>query len=673
VRKAADDDSATLAPLIWQPSEERVAEAAMTAFAHHAKATAGFQGDPTDYFALHRWSIDDLPRFWRTLAEFYDVEFTERADTVLSDRRMPGAKWFPGARLSYAQHVFRNRRDDDVAIVSASELRPLSDLTWAELRDQSARLAAWLRARGVGPGDRVAAYLPNVPETVVAFLACASIGATWTSCSPDFGVRAVVDRIAQIEAKVLFAVDGYRYGGKDHDRSAVVDELRRALPTLEATVMLPYLGASEPPRDESTFGWNEVIATSPPVGLQFEQLPFEHPLWILYSSGTTGLPKGLVHSQGGILLEHLKWVGLQVDAGPGDRLLWMTTTGWTMWNFVVGGLLTGATIVLYDGSPTHPGPEVLWDLAADAGVTIFGAGASFYTGCRKSLVRPLQDRDLSRLRAIGSTGSPLPPEDFDWIYEQLGDVWLFSTSGGTDVCTAFVGGTPLLGVRRGELQAPALGVDVQAWDPSGRSLRGEVGELVVTQPMPSMPVALWNDPDGERYRASYFDTYPGVWRHGDWLELTASGGAVIHGRSDATINRGGIRIGSAEIYRVVLAMPEIEDAVVVDAPTGVGQSRILLFVRPSAGHGLDDDLAAAIRLQIRTQCSPRHVPDEVIEAPGIPRTLSGKVLETPIRRLLAGSDPAKVASRDALQNPQAFDWFVDFATRNRGEAHAASA
>ncbi|HET7506779.1 MAG TPA: acetoacetate--CoA ligase, partial [Solirubrobacterales bacterium] len=541
----------------------------------------------------------------------------------------------------------------------------LGELSWGELRRQVAATAAGLRALGVGRGDRVVAYLPNIPEAIVAFLASASIGAVWSSCSPDFGPASVVDRFAQIEPKVLFAVDGYRYGGKDFDRREVVARLQEAMPTLERTVVLPYLDPDPdltPLRD--AVRWEELAREGEGAELHFERVPFDHPLWVLYSSGTTGLPKAIVQGQGGILLEHLKKLNLHVDAHPGDRLFWFTTTGWMMWNFIASGLLTEAAIVLYDGNPGHPDMGVLWDLAERAGVTMFGTSAAYIAACMKAGVEPGSGRDLSALKAVGSTGSPLSPEGFDWIYEHLGrDTWLFSTSGGTDLCTAFVGGVATLPVYRGELQARALGAAVEAWDEEGRPVVEEVGELVVTEPMPSMPLYLWGDEDGSRYRESYFEMFPGVWRHGDWLELTRRGTAVIYGRSDSTINRGGIRMGTSEIYRAVLGIDAVVDALVVDLPRPGTDGWMPLFVVLRDGAELDAELPREIARRVREQCSPRHVPDEVFQIEEVPRTLSGKVLEVPVKRILMGTPPEKAASRDSLANPAALDYFVAMASR----------
>jgi acetoacetyl-CoA synthetase len=657
-------DAAARGEKLWEPSPEAVDRSQMTAFMRWLadERDLSFEGD---YSRLWQWSVDDLPRFWRAIWDYFGVAAESEPTTVLADRSMPGAEWFPGASLNYAEHLLRDGADDALAIQHASELRELSSLTWGELRAQVAGAAAGLRGLGVGPGDRVVAYLPNIPEAIVGFLATASIGAIWSSCSPDFGARSVVDRFAQIEPKVLLCVDGYRYGGRDFDRLDVVAELQAEMPRLEHTVVLPYL---DPGPDLARLArartWDELVASGAGAALEFERVPFAHPLWVLYSSGTTGLPKAIVHGHGGILLEHLKKLNLHVDAQDGDRVFWFTTTGWMMWNFLVSALLTPASIVLYDGNPGHPDMDVLWDLAERTGMTCFGTSASYIAACMKAGAEPSSGRDLSRLRAVGSTGSPLAPEGFQWIYDHVGsDTWLFSTSGGTDVCTAFVGGVPILPVHRGELQARALGCKVEAWDEDGRPLLDEVGELVITEPMPSMPVFFWNDESGERYRASYFEMYPGVWRHGDWIEITSRGSAVIYGRSDSTINRGGIRMGTSEIYRAVLALDEVTDALVVDVPRPGTEGWMPLFVVLRDGVELDDDLRGRIAAKIRSDCSPRHVPNEVHAIAEVPRTLSGKVLEIPVKRILSGTPVAQAASRESLANPAALDWFVEFAER----------
>jgi acetoacetyl-CoA synthetase len=660
--------------VLWEPDEATVESANIVAFARWAaehKGVRAFRGEGDapraagdfDYDALWRWSTTDVEDFWASVWEYFGVRAETPYEEVLPERVMPGARWFPGATLNFARHVFADRDDDAVAIRHATELRPLSAWTWGELRRRTAAIAAGLRELGVGPGDRVVGYLPNLPETVAAFFAVSSLGAVWSSCSPDFGVRSVIDRFAQIEPKVLLAVDGYRYGGKDFDRRPVVEELRAALPTVEHTVLLDYLRPGRPM--EGTVAWGDLEASGGEAGLEFASVPFDHPLWVLYSSGTTGLPKAIVHGHGGILLEQLKNLHLHLDAQEDDRVFWFTTTGWMMWNFLVSVLLTKASIVLYDGSPAAPDLGGLWDLAAEAGVTVFGTSAGYLSSCMKEGVRPRRERDLTRLRAIGSTGSPLSPEAFAWVYQEFGDdLWLFSTSGGTDVCSCLVGGTPTLPVYEGEIQSRALGMAVASWDPDGKELVGEVGELVVTEPAPSMPVFFWGDADGERLRDSYFSVYPGVWRHGDWIEITERGTAIIYGRSDSTINRGGVRMGTSEIYRAVLALDEVVDALVVDVPRADGSSRIELFTVLRPGADLEGGLPEEIARRIRTDCSPRHVPDRVRVIGAVPRTLSGKVLEVPVKRILMGESPEKVASRDSLANPEALDYFSELAGRD---------
>jgi acetoacetyl-CoA synthetase len=648
--------------LLWTPCEEAVERATITRYQRWLEETRGLRFD--DYAALWEWSVDDLEAFWSSIWEFGEVQASAPYQRVLGRREMPGAEWFPGARLNYAEHIFARAQGPAPAMIARSESRDDVTLSWDELRAQVARAAAGLRALGVGPGDRVVAYLPNVPETVIAFLAAASLGAIWSSAAPEFGARSVIDRFAQIEPKVLFAVDGYRYAGKDFDRLESVAELEREMPTLQRIVMLPYLdpGLSQERGDldglSDAMTWDQLLAFEDE--LAFEVVPFDHPLWVLYSSGTTGLPKAIVHGHGGILVEQLKKSLLHLDVGPADRMFWFTTTGWMMWNFLVGTLLTGSTALLYDGSPGYPDMNVLWDFARDAEMTCFGTSASYVAACMKAGIAPARTHDLSALRSIGSTGSPLAPEGFQWIYEDVkDDVWLFSTSGGTDVCTAFVGGVPTLPVYRGELQARALGAKVEAFDESGRSVIDQVGELVITAPMPSMPLFFWNDPEGERYQASYFDMFPGIWGHGDWIEITSRGTAVIYGRSDSTINRQGVRMGTSEIYRAVLAVPEVVDALVVDIPRPGTEGWMPLFVVLAEGVALSDDLKATIKRRIREDCSPRHVPNEVYAIAEVPRTLSGKLLEIPVKKILMGGDPEQAASRESLANPAALDWFVE--------------
>ncbi len=651
---------------IWQPSSEAVASSQLTAYVAWLADVRNLSFD--SYDSLWQWSVDSPEAFWQSIWDYFEVISSGEASAVVDGMEMPGASWFEGTELNYAEHIFRDRDDSDVAILAASETRPLSQTTWGELRAQVAAAAAGMISLGVGAGDRVAGYLPNASETIVAFLASASIGAVWSSCSPDFGASAVSDRFTQIEPKLLIAADGYTYGGKSFDRRAIVADLAGSMESVETVVVLPFLSQDpdlspiQSATGASVMSWPELLDLDPEAELEFTRVPFSHPLWILYSSGTTGLPKAIVQGQGGILLEHLKKMNLHLDARPGDRVFWFTTTGWMMWNFLASCLLTDAAIVLYDGNPGHPDMETLWQLAADAEVTCFGTSASYISACMKAGTEPGRGRDLSKLRAVGSTGSPLAPEGFDWVYEHIGaETWLFSTSGGTDLCTAFVGGVPTLPVYRGEIQGRALGAAIESWDEEGRPHIGEVGELVITKPMPSMPLYLWGDGDGSRYRESYFDVYPGIWRHGDWIEITERGTAIIYGRSDSTINRGGIRMGTSEIYSAVLADPEIVDALVVDIPRAGTEGWMPLFVVLAEGAELSDDLMKRVARAIREYCSPRHVPDEMVAIEAVPRTLSGKVLEVPVKRILTGTPPEKAASRDSLADPDSLDFFVEYA------------
>ena len=650
---------------LWEPSKEMKENARISDYMRWLGADKGV--DVEEYNDLWRWSVTDLEGFWASVWEYCGVEASEPYEAVLAKREMPGAEWFPGARLNYAEHILKNAegRLDEPALIHQSEVRPLGEVSWGELRERTAALAAGLKAMGVERGDRVAAYLPNVPEAVIGLLACASIGAVWSSCSPDFGAGSVVDRMKQIEPKVLFAVDGYRYGGKDYDRTGVVAELQEEIPTIQRTVFLPYV-AEDPDTSslDAVVMWDEVLSEHEGAEPYFEQVPFDHPLWVLYSSGTTGLPKAIVQSHGGILLEHLKKVTFHIDLGPGDRFFWFTTTGWMMWNMVVGGLLSGAAALLYDGNPGYPDMNVLWKFAEKTGMTCFGTSASYITACMKAEIEPGRDFDLSALKSMGSTGSPLPAEGFGWVYEHVkGDLWLFSTSGGTDLCTAFVGGVPLLPVRAGELQARGLGAAVEAFDENGNPVIDDVGELVITEPMPSMPIYFWNDPQDERYKESYFDVYPGVWRHGDWIRVKEDGSCVIYGRSDSTINRGGVRMGTSEIYSAVNRVDEVSDSLVVDVPGDGGSSFMPLFVVLEEGVELDDDLEGRIKSSIRENASPRHVPNEIFAVSDIPRTLNGKKLEVPVKKILSGTPPEKAASKESLSNPESLDRFVELAEK----------
>jgi acetoacetyl-CoA synthetase len=646
------------------PDQRRAQASTIAAFARHVRERRGVQIADTDYAALHAWSVRDLEGFWSTAAEFFGIRFHDTPAAVLGPERMPGTAWFPGATLNYAEHALSpgpGRDDGDVAIIFAREDGLDRVVTHAELRDLAGRARAGLMRLGVRRGDRVAALAPNSVETLVTFLAAASLGAVWSSCSPDFGARAARDRFAQIEPAVLLAVDGYCYGGKRYDIRPTVRNLAAGLPTLRSTVLVPYLDAAA--ELDGTLPWAEL--TAQPGPLEFEPVPFGHPLWVLYSSGTTGLPKGIVHGHGGIVMEHLKLLRLQMDLGPGERFLWFTTTGWMMWNLLVSGLLAGSAIVLFDGNPGHPDLATLWRLAQKHRVTYLGTSAAFIQACLKAGLRPRNELDLPALRAIGSTGSPLPAEGFRWIGDAVGGhIQICSVSGGTDLCTAFLGAAPTVPVWLGELSCAALGAAAAAYDETGHQVIDEVGELVLTRPMPSMPVSFWGDPDGTRLRDAYFDTYPGVWRHGDWVRLTPRGSYVIYGRSDSTLNRGGIRMGTADFYSVVEGFEQVADSLVIDT-TELGardEGELLCFLVLAPGATLED-VEPRLRRALRSELSPRHVPDRFYVIDTVPRTLSGKKLEVPVKKILAGADPDKAVSKDAVQDPEALTPFLSLRRR----------
>jgi acetoacetyl-CoA synthetase len=642
--------------LLWSPSDGLRARARITAFMQWLGVHRGRHF--TTYDELWHWSVDDLEGFWSALAEWLGIRWMQEPQRAVESTRMPGAEWFHGSRVNYAEHLLFPPAPgfdaDATAVVFAREDGLERTLSWHELRVQVGSVRAWLKAQGVGAGDRVAALLPNAPEALVAMLATTSLGAIWSSCSPDFGPRGVADRFTQIEPVVLVTVDGYRYGGKSFDVRATIEALRAELPSLRATVLVPYLDG-DATLDAST-SWRVILDT--PGELAFEPMAFDAPLWVLYSSGTTGLPKPIVHGHGGILIEHMKQLAVHVDLAPGDRFFWFTTTGWMMWNLLVSALAVGSTIVLYDGSPAHPGADVLWRLAERHRITCFGVSAPYIQSCMKADLHPGRDLDLSALRTVGSTGAPLSPEGFEWVYREVGsDVMLSSISGGTDFCTAVVGGSPLLPVHAGEIPCRFLGCAVQAYDDNAHPVVGEVGELVITKPMPSMPVMFWNDPDGSRLREAYFEHFPGVWRHGDWIKFTESGSCVIYGRSDSTLNRGGVRMGTSEFYRVVEELPDIEDSLVVDTSAAGAEGKLLLFVVLAPGADLGS-VSAEVRKRIRTQLSPRHVPDEITAIHEVPRTLNNKKCEVPVKRVLAGVPLDKAVAQGALKNPSAMDVFV---------------
>jgi acetoacetyl-CoA synthetase len=636
--------------IVHRPSPETIANSHLTRFAAFLRDSLGLEFD--GYAELHDWSVADPSGFWRAIWDYFEIESPDVPQAIVEPRSMPGARWFPGARLNYAAHALR-AAPESIALVGRDESGQRRQLTYAELSSHVAGCRAGLRRLGVARGDRVAGYLPNCIEAVVAFLATASLGAIWSSCPPEFGTQSVLDRFAQIEPKVLIAVDGYAYGGRWFERGAEVDEIRSGLAALQALVLLRR---SAQPAIEHRCTFAELChgAAEPEGEPAFVQVEFEHPLWILYSSGTTGTPKAIVHGHGGIVLEHCKILALHSDLGPGDRFFWYSTTGWMMWNYLVSGLLRGCTVVLYEGNPAFPDLGALWRMAGEERLDYFGTSAPFLMTCRDSGLKPAELIDLSTLRAVGSTGAPLPPEGYDWVYANVNQtLHLGSVSGGTDLCTAFVTSCPWLPVRRGELQCSALGAAVEAFDPLGQRVRGHVGELVLTQPMPSMPVFFWADAGGARYRASYFEDIPTVWRHGDWLVQFEDGGAIISGRSDATLNRGGVRMGTSEFYRVVEALPDVEDSLVVDVGSVGNEGVLWLFIVPRPGVAWGPDNERELKAVLRRRLSPRHVPDKIREVAEIPYTLSGKKLELPVKRALSGEPLGSVASPGTLRNPRA--------------------
>ncbi|MGW5300820.1 acetoacetate--CoA ligase [Rhodococcus aetherivorans] len=644
----------TPVPPQWTPTEQDVADARITAFTRWVEQRHGLS--LPDYHALWRWSVDDLGRFWQDVWDWFDVRSRTDPGPALADASMPGAVWFPGARLNYVEQALRHARDDRPAIVYVGEDGERTELGWAELRRQAAALAATLREHGIGVGDRVVGYLPNIPEAVVALLATASIGAVWAACGQDYSAPAALDRLGQLDPAALITADGYRFAGRTHPRAEAVARLREGLPSLALTVVVPRLGG--PRQDlEGALTWEAATVGAQP--LDPEPVPFDHPLWVVFSSGTTGLPKGIVHGHGGVVLEHLKAVSLHTDLGPDDTFLWYTSPSWMMWNFQAAGLLVGATIVCYDGSPSHPRVDRLWRIAAEERVTVLGTSPGYVLACIKAGVVPRRDHDLSALRAVGVTGSTLPASSSRWLAENVGEhVPVMSITGGTDVVSAFVGAVRTVPVWPGELSVPYLGVALDAYDEHGRPVRGDVGELVVTAPMPSMPVRFWNDPDGHRYREAYFSVYPGVWRHGDWITITGRGTVEMHGRSDSTLNRHGVRMGSADIYQAVEKLPEVVEALVIGAEQPDGGYWMPLFVVLADGVELDDELREKIRAVIREQASPRHVPDDIVAAPGVPHTRTGKKLEVPIKRLFQGADVARTVDRSAVDAPELLDWYA---------------
>ena len=646
--------------LLWKPTDAIRKQANLTHFMRWLAENHAIHC--TDYQELWQWSVGDIGLFWDKAWDYFGIKSSQRAESPLKEASMPGAEWFPGARLNYAENIFAKMTTERPMLIYKGEDTPLQEMSWAEIYEQANRLSTALRAMGVQKGDRVVAFMPNIPQTVVAVLAVSSIGAIWSSCSPDFGSRSVLDRFTQIEPKVLVAVDGYQYGGKKFDRREVVVELQNALPTLQETILVPFTHENTDGL-KNTLLWESVLENvTPPDSMLFEQVPFDHPLWVLYSSGTTGLPKPIVQGHGGIILEHSKSTIFHNDLKPSDRFFWYSSTGWMMWNYLVGSLFSGATAILYNGSPAYPNMNALFELAESSGMTYFGTSAAFISACIKADIHPNQDYDLSKIRGVGSTGSPLSLEGFQWIYENINEsLALESLSGGTDLCTAFVGGARTEPIYAGELQGASLGADVRAYNEDGEVVIDEVGELVITKPMPSMPIYFWNDPEMARYKASYFEMFPGIWRHGDWIKINERGGCVIYGRSDSTINRMGIRMGTSEIYSVVESFDEILDSLIIDLELLGHESFLPLFVVLRENAILDDALKSRIKNKLKTDVSPRHVPNEIYQIDEVPYTLSGKKLEVPIRKILLGMDIKKAANPGAMRNPESLEFFIKFA------------
>ncbi|MEL7120780.1 MAG: acetoacetate--CoA ligase [Bacteroidota bacterium] len=649
--------NAEVPAILWTPSDEFIQNSNLQAYINWLHKERGLEF--TSYQQLWEWSIADLSNFWLSIVDFFKVKFHTPYDQVLRGYEMPDYTWFEGAQLNYAEHIFANSQGFHPAIIFKAEGKDLQEISWFELKKKVSQTIQLLRSLGVKKGDRVVGFVANIPEATIAFLACCTIGATWSSCSPDFGAESVIDRFEQIAPKVLIAVDGYQYGGKSFDKSETVRKIIDKLPSLEKTIIIPSINKTiDSTQFKNCVKW-EVIEDYEEQPLIFEPVAFDHPIWVLFSSGTTGKPKAITHGHGGVLLEHLKYMSFHNDVKPREKFFWYTTTGWMMWNYVQAALLRGATIVLYEGSPAYPNIHTLWEMAAEIELEHFGTSAPFLVASMKKSIRPGYENDLSKLRTLSSTGAPLPPEAFNWVYSSVKrDLWLCSMSGGTDVCTAFVGGCPMYPVFMGEIQCRALGCALYAYDENQIPIMDQVGEMVIVKPMPSMPIYFWNDPNHERYLSSYFEMYKGIWRHGDWVQITSRNSLVIQGRSDATLNRQGVRIGTAEIYRSIDKVVEIKDSLIVNLELKGGKHYMPLFVLLDNGNELDQELKQKIKKQLRSDYSPRHVPDEIIEVKDIPYTISGKKLEAPVKKILLGRNPEKAANKGAMRNPESLDFFV---------------
>ena len=644
--------------ILWQPSADDIKASRLTHYKEWLREQHGltFSG----YEALWQWSVDKPEIFWETIVHFFNVKFHSPYKSVLSGGPMPEAIWFDGGTLNYAEHIFKGMQEQVTAILFASESEPGRTIRVEEMWKEVSRFQAYYKKHGIQAGDRIAGYLPNIPEATYAFLAAISLGAVWSCCSPDFGTSSVVDRFAQIQPRLFIAADGYQYNGKQHDRLQEINDIRNSLPDLKNTLLIQYMHSAQEDHVPNVTLYHS-LPPNESRQVEFVPVSFSHPLWILYSSGTTGAPKAITHSHGGCLLEHLKYLAFHNDVHAGERFFWYTTTGWMMWNFLQGSMLLGATMVLYDGSPGKPNLNRLWELASQWSINHFGTSAPYLVACMKEGLAPGSQMDLSKLRSIGSTGSPLPPEAFDWVYQSIHPrVWLCSMSGGTDVCTAFVGGVIEKPVIEGEIQARGLGCSLYAYNDQQQPVANELGEMVITKPMPSMPIYFWNDPGMKRYHASYFEDIPGVWRHGDWVKITKDGGVIIYGRSDATLNRQGIRIGTSEIYSVLNSITAIEDGLIVNLELEGGRHYMPLFVKLRDNSVLDDDLVKEIVTALKVKCTPRHVPDDIIQVQDIPYTISGKKMEAPVKKILMGMSTSSSLSKDAMRNPESLAFFYNF-------------